>query len=107
MNLSGLTRMVRVEVIISGEQANLVRDLFRAAGARGWTSVAGVSGFGHHGEHQGGLLFNDRSSPTWLISVMPEERAGPLVDGIRRVLDEHSGVVFVTETWVSRADHFR
>lgn len=107
MNLEGLTRMVRVEVIVAGEQAATIRDLFRDAGARGWTAVAGVSGFGHHGEHRGGMLFNDRSSPTWLLSVLPEERAGPLVAGVRRVLDEHSGVVFVTETWVSRADHFR
>lgn len=107
MMLEDLTRMIRVEVIVAGDHANLVRDLFRDAGARGWTAVAGVSGFGHHGEHRGGLLFNDRSSPTWLLTVLPEDLASPLVAGIRRVLDEHSGVVFVTETWVSRPEHFR
>ncbi len=107
MNLEGLTAMVRVEVIIEGEQVATIRDLFVGAGARGWTAVTGVSGFGHHGEHRGGLLFNDRSSPTWLLTVLPEERAGALVAGIRRVLDEHSGVVFVSETQVSRADYFR
>lgn len=107
MNLEDMTPMVRVEVIVPGEQVGIIRDLFRDAGARGWTAVAGVSGFGHHGEQRGGLLFNDRSSPTWLLTVLPEERAGALVHGIRRVLDEHPGVVFVTETWVSRAEHFR
>lgn len=104
--LEGLTRMIRVEVIVAGDHAGIVRDLFREAGATGWTAVAGVSGFGHHGEHRGGLLFNDRSSPTWLLTVLPEDRAEPLVSGIRRVLDEYSGVVFVTETWVSRPHYF-
>lgn len=107
MTLEGMTRMVRVEVIVPGDQVSVVRDLFLEAGARGWTAVAGVSGFGHHGEHRGGLMFNERSSPTWLLTVLPEERALPLVQGVRRVLDEHSGVVFVTETWVSRAEYFR
>lgn len=107
VDLEGLTQMVRVEVIVSGDQAATIRDLFRDADARGWTAVAGVSGFGHHGEHRGGLLFNERSSPTWLLTVLPEERAQALVDGVRRVLDEHSGVMFVSETHVSRADYFR
>jgi len=106
MELEGLTPMVRVEVIIEGEEVPTIRDLFLQSGARGWTAVTGVSGFGHHGEHRGGLLFNDRSSPTWLLTVLPEERAGALIAGIRRVLDDHSGVVFVSETRVSRPDYF-
>ncbi|SRR6056297_92864 len=107
MKIEGLSPMVRVEVIIDGEQAATIRDLFREGGARGWTAVSGVSGFGHHGEHRGGLMFNDRSSPTWLLTILPEDRAEALISGIRRVLDEHSGVVFVSETQVSRGDYFR
>lgn len=107
MSVDGLTRMTRVEVIVDGEQARLVRDLFQDAGARGWTAVPGVSGFGHHGEHAGRLLFNDREGLHWLFTVVPPERAEPLVAAVRRVLDEHRGVVLVTETYVSRPDHFR
>jgi PII-like signaling protein len=107
MSLDGLTRMTRVEVIVDGDQVALIRDLFQASGARGWTAVPGVSGFGHHGEHAGRLLFNDRESLHWLFTVVPADLAGPLVDGVRRVLDEHRGVVLVTETYVSRPDHFR
>lgn len=107
MSIDGLTPMSRVEVIVDGGQVALIRDLFKDAGARGWTAVPGVSGFGHHGEHAGQLLFNDRDGLHWLFTVVPPDRAEALVAGVRRVLDEHRGVVLVTETFVSRPDHFR
>lgn len=107
MKMDGLTRMIRVEVIVEGDQVALIRDLFQASGARGWTAIPGVSGFGHHGEHAGRLLFNDRGGLHWLFTVVPPDRAEALVGAVRRLLDEHRGVVLVTETYVSRPDHFR
>ena len=66
-----------------------------------------MSGFGHSGAHEGRLLFNDRNSLALLISVLPLDRVEPVVAGIRRLLDEQHGVVFVSETHVSRPDYFR
>ncbi|MFP4235601.1 MAG: P-II family nitrogen regulator [Nitriliruptoraceae bacterium] len=107
MTMEGLTPMTRVEVIVGGDQVALIRDLFRGSGARGWTAVPGVSGFGHSGEHAGRLLFNDRDGLHWLFTVVPPDRAEALVAAVRRVLEDHPGVVLVSETYVSRPEHFR
>ena len=103
----GLTSMARIEVVIAGEHVPRVRDHLLAAGATGFTAINGVAGFGHGGEHAGRLLFNDRNSLTLLISVVPMDRVQPIVAGVRELLDAHHGVMFVSETHVSRADYFR
>lgn len=107
MSWEELARMAKIEVVVDGEQVQAVRDLFLEAGATGYTGVSGVSGFGHHGHHQGRLLFNDRASLSLLISVVPTDRVEPLVAGLRRLLQGHHGVFFVSETHVSRPEYFR
>lgn len=106
MSWQGLTRMAKIEVVVDGEQVPAVRDLFLGAGATGYTAVGGVSGFGHHGYHEGRLLFNDRASLAMLITVVPMEKVESLVGGVRRLLEDHHGVVFVSETHVSRPQYF-
>jgi nitrogen regulatory protein PII len=103
---SNLTPMAKIEVVVDGDDVPAVRDLFLDAGATGYTAVSGVSGFGHHGHHQGKLLFNDRASLSMLITVVPIDRAEALIAGIRRFLDDRHGVLFVSETAVSRPDYF-
>ena len=103
---TGLTPMARIEVVIDGEHVPTIRDLLLASGATGYTALHGVSGFGHSGQHEGRLLFNDRNSLSLLISIIPIEQAQDLVAGIRRVLDTTHGVMFVSETHVSRPDYF-
>ena len=103
---TGLTTMARIEVVIDGENIPTIRDLLLAAGATGFTTVHGVSGFGHGGEHEGRLLFNDRNSLSMLISIIPIDRVDSLVAGVRRVLDSQHGVMFVSETHVSRPEYF-
>ena len=101
-----LTKMARIEVVVDGEHVPTVRDLLLDAGATGYTALHGVAGFGHSGEHAGRLLFNDRNSLSMVISVVPIERVEPVVAGVRGLLDHHHGVVFVSETYVSRPDYF-
>ncbi len=106
MDRSDLTRMTKVEVVVNGADAPAVRDLFRDAGATGWTSVSGVSGLGHHGHHQGRLLFNQQATLEMIITVMPDDKVDALLAGLRPLLDGTSGVMFVSETWVSRPGYF-
>jgi nitrogen regulatory protein PII len=106
MSWEGLTPMAKIEVVVEGDQVPVIRDLLVEAGATGYTALSGVSGLGHHGYHQGRLLFNDRASLSLVISVVPPDRVEPLVAGIRAVLEDHSGVVFVSETHVSRPEYF-
>lgn len=106
MNWDGLTRMAKIEVVVDGDRVPAVRDLFLDAGASGYTAVSGVSGFGHHGYHEGRLLFNDRASLSLLITVVPPDKVDTIVAGVRRLFDDRMGVVFVSETHVSRPDYF-
>ena len=103
----GLTRMTKVEVVINGEDVPVVTELFSKVGAKGFTAVSNVSGLGHSGLHQGRLLFNERSSLTFLTVVLPAERAGALLEGLRDLLVGRSGVMLVSDTWVSRPEYFR
>ena len=98
--------MARIEVVIDGGHLPAIRELLLAAGGKGYTAIQGVSGFGHSGAHEGRLLYNDRNSLSMLISVVPMDRAEAIVAGIRQLLDDHHGVVLVSETLVSRAEYF-
>jgi nitrogen regulatory protein PII len=106
MTAPTLTKMIKIEVVVAGSDAPAVRDLIRSVGATGFTSLSGVSGLGHHGYHQGRLLFNQQAALELLITVVPEDKVDALLAGLRPLLDASSGVMFVTETYVSRPDYF-
>ncbi|MEH3128663.1 MAG: transcriptional regulator [Mycolicibacterium neoaurum] len=101
-----LARMTKVEVVVSGQDAAAVRDVITGVGATGFTSVSGVSGLGHHGYHQGRLLFNQQATLELIITVVPDDKVEALLAGLRRLLDASPGVLFVTETYVSRPEYF-
>ena len=106
MSRDGLTRMTKLELVVSGDDLTAVAGLVTDAGATGYSVIPGVSGLGHHGFHQGRLLFNDRDSLKFLIAVVPDERVVEVVRGLRAFLAERPGVLFVTDTWVLRPEHF-
>jgi nitrogen regulatory protein PII len=99
--------VVKIEVVIGGDDVSYVEEVFRAAGAVGFTAIPNVSGFGHSGYHEGRLAFNDRSSLQMLVVVVPEERAAEIIAGVRALLGDRAGVLMVTESWVSRPEYFR
>ncbi|MGV8885710.1 MAG: P-II family nitrogen regulator [Rhodoglobus sp.] len=104
--MDGLTKMTRIEIVMSGRDAVSVRELITSAGATGYTSVSGVSGIGHHGSHSGALLFNDYDTLTMLITVLPPEKAPELISALRALLAGNPGVMFVADTYVSRPEYF-
>jgi len=107
MSHVGLSKMTRIEVVTTGADAPAVRELFTTAGAAGYTSLSGVSGLGHGGYHQGRLLFNDQATLELLITVVSDEKVDALLAGLRPLLDESSGVMFVSDTYVSRPEYFQ
>ena len=104
--MEALTRMTRIEIVISGRDAPPVRELITSAGATGYTAVSGVSGLGHDGPHSGALLFNEYDTLTMLITVLPTDKAPSLIDAVRQLLEGNPGVMFVSETFVSRPEYF-
>ncbi|HVM10836.1 MAG TPA: P-II family nitrogen regulator [Acidimicrobiales bacterium] len=106
MSREGLTRMTKIEVVVNGDDARHVADLLTSSGANGYTMLSGVSGLGHSGFHQGRLHFNDRDALKMLIAVVPDDSADDVVTGLRALLSERPGVLFVSDTYVSRPEYF-
>ncbi|MGV0992526.1 MAG: DUF190 domain-containing protein [Mycobacterium sp.] len=106
MTAPALTKMTKIEVVVAGGEAPAVRELIRSVGATGYTSLSGVSGLGHGGYHQGRLLFNQQATLELIITVVSEDKVEALLAGLRPMLDASSGVMFVTETYVSRPEYF-
>ncbi len=107
MSREGLTAMTKVELVVHADDVPVVRGLLESAEATGWTSVSNVSGLGHGGLHEGNLLFNQRDTLSLLLTVVPDEQSDAVVAGLRELLADRSGVMFVSDTYVSRPEHFR
>jgi nitrogen regulatory protein PII len=106
--MGGLTLhpMKEIKIVMQGEHLKFVTDLLDRVGATGYTIINSVSGKGHHGFHEGHLLFNDISSQVIVFTVVPEERIEPILAGLGPVFTKHSGTMFVSDVAVSRRDHF-
>ena len=106
MSDSSLILMKKVQIIVSGEDLHLVEQLLVKAHVSGFTIVPNVSGRGHHGIHEGHLLFNDMHTLDMLFTVVPEHLVDPILAGLGTLFERHSGVVFVSDVWVTRKHYF-
>jgi len=101
-----LAPMIKIEVVVDAADAAFVEALVRAEGATGFTAVDGLTGFGHGGRHQGRLVFNETGGQSLVITVLPEAALDGVVAGLRAFFETRPGVMFVSQTWVSRPDYF-
>jgi nitrogen regulatory protein PII len=106
MDYRGLTAMKKIEIVTAGEHLRLVKDVLADAAVTGYTIIPNVSGMGHGGYHEGRLLFNEVSSLLMVITVVPSDAVDPILAGILPLFEQCSGVVFVTDTAVSRSSYF-
>jgi nitrogen regulatory protein PII len=97
--------MKKLEIVVLGEYAGDIREML-AGHVSGYTQIAPVSGLGHHGYHEGRLLFNDASAQAMIVTVIRPEVLEPLLEGLLPLLERHSGVVWITDVSVSRAAYF-
>lgn len=101
-----LHRMKKIEVIVSGENESLISNMLNEANVSGFTLIRNVSGKGHHGFHEGKLLFNDKAVLVMFIAVAPEEAIESIAIGMKSLLEKSSGVMFVSDVSVARVDYF-
>ena len=106
MSRSGLTPMTKIEVVVQGDDVPAVGEVLTTCGATGYTVLSGVSGLGHHGFHQGRLHFNDRDGLHLLLTVVADDSADAVIGALRAFLEDRPGVLFVSDTYVSRPGYF-
>ncbi|ALA59650.1 P-II family nitrogen regulator [Nitrospira moscoviensis] len=106
--MMGLTLhpMKEIKIVVQGDQLKFVTELLDRTGATGYTIINNVSGKGHHGFHEGHLLFNDTSSQVIVFTVVPDSKVEPILAGLGPLFNRHSGAMFVTDVAVSRREHF-
>ena len=98
--------MKEIKIIIEGEHLRFVSDLLDKVKATGYTVISNISGKGHHGFHEGHLMFNDTSSQVMVFTVVPEEKVEPILAGLGPLFNRHSGSMFVYDVAVSRRHRF-
>ncbi len=98
--------MKEIKIIIEGEHLKFVKDLLDKVKATGYTVISNISGKGHHGFHEGHLMFNDTSSQVMVFTVVPEEKVEPILAGLSPLFNRHSGSMFVSDVAVSRRERF-
>lgn len=98
--------MKKIEIIVAGEHEHLISSMMDEALATGYTLIRNVSGKGHHGFHEGKMLFNDKASLVLFIAVAPEEVIAILALGMKTLFQNESGVMFVSDVSVARLDYF-
>ena len=106
--MGGLTLhpMKEVRVIVSGEHRAFVTELLDKVQATGYTIIGNVSGKGHHGLHEGHIMFSELESLVMIMAVVPVEKVEPILAGLRPLFDRYSGVMFVSDVAVSRQEYF-
>lgn len=104
--MTELHEMKKIEIVVGGEQLELVKELLVKLKATGYTIIPNVSGMGHHGVRTGHLMFNETTSLAMVISVVPADRVDAIHAGLSPLLEQHSGVMFVSDVVVGRPQQF-
>jgi nitrogen regulatory protein PII len=99
--------MKKLEIIVQGEHQDFVLDLLNQAGVSGYTVLHNLSGKGSHGAHEGHLMFNEEDVLVMIITVVPEDLAAAILEGLTPFFNKHMGVVFSSQTQVARVGKFR
>jgi len=98
--------MKKIEIIVSGENEQLITTMMNEANLSGFTLLRNVSGKGHHGFHEGKLLFNDKATLVMFIAVASEEAIAIIALGMKTLFQKNAGVMFVSDVYVARLDYF-
>jgi nitrogen regulatory protein PII len=106
--MTGLTLhpMKEIRIIIQGEHVKFAIDLLDGIKATGYTIFHNISGKGHHGFHTAHPMFNEMDSLVMLVTVVPQEKVEPILAGLKPLFDRYTGVMFVSDVAVSRAEYF-
>ena len=103
---NGLYPMKKIEIIIRGESLRYLEEEIAQADIAGYTIIRDISGKGHHGFHGGRLVFNEKDSYVMIVAVASWDKVQKMIQSMKPLLEEESGVVFISDTTVLRADYY-
>ncbi|ACI98663.1 P-II family nitrogen regulator [Rhodospirillum centenum] len=98
-------RRKRVEIVVERARAPTILGRIRELGATGYTLIPDVSGQGHRGMMGGGEVF-DTYRTVMILVIAHEDLARTLLAEIHALLENYTGIVYLSDVEVVRADHF-
>ena len=100
------TKVKKVEIIIKGEKQKTIEVILKKSGIKGFTIIRDVAGMGSHGYHESHLLFNEMDTYIMYVAIASEQSVNLVAQGLLPILEEESGVLFVSDTSVIRNRKF-
>ncbi|MEZ5581445.1 MAG: hypothetical protein R3F37_00425 [Candidatus Competibacteraceae bacterium] len=79
---------------------------FDQAQVTGYTIIRDIAGMGHHGFHEGRLLFNETASLVLFMAVGSETIIRKIAEGFRPLFEKNSGVMFFSNKRGGQMDYF-
>lgn len=101
-----LHALKKIEIIVKAKREMFVQELLEESGVSGYTIHRNVAGRGESGFHEGHLLFNDEASLVMFFAVSDESNIQSVIDGLKPLFEQSSGVMFVSDTKVVRLNKF-
>lgn len=98
-------RRKRVEIVVERARAPAILARIRELGATGYTLVPDVTGQGRRGMMGGGEVFDTYRSVLILV-IAGEEIARDILAEVHAMLEDYTGIVYLSDVEVVRADHF-
>jgi hypothetical protein len=92
-----LNAMKRLEFVLEADQVEAVCAIV-CRHATGYTVVPQVTGLGHHGRHEDGLVL--------LVTVVTRDHVDPILDQVLPLLNRRSGVVLLSDVQVPSGEYF-
>jgi hypothetical protein len=92
-----LNAMKRLEFVLEADQVEGVCAVV-CRHATGYTVVPQVTGLGHHGRHEDGLVL--------LVTVVTRDHVDPILDQVLPLLNRRSGVVLLSDVQVPSGEYF-
>jgi nitrogen regulatory protein PII len=107
MSTAGLHQMKKMEIVLRGDRLAYLEEEIDQAGITGYTIVRDISGKGHGGFHGGRLIYNEKDSYVMILAVAPWEKLEKVIQSMKPLLEEDSGVMFISDTYVLRAEYYQ
>ena len=98
-------RRKRVEIIVERARVAAILDRIRQLGATGYTMIPDVSGQGHRGMMGGGEVFDVYRS-VMILTIAPEDVARRILAEVHAMMEDYTGIVYLSDVEVIRAGHF-